>query len=239
MAGVIPRTLSRVFLVCFLIFGVSGLDICWEHLNTYGSLALVQPQGVNNFLVQVSQSGVIRKIAPGGAQLEIFLDVSTTGRDLVLFAGKPREFLILLTSLGEQGLLSLAFHPQFSVSGDPGYSKFYIYYTRKGDGVSVLSEWVTGSSFSAVPSSYVERIILTYPQPYANHNGGTLLFGPSDGFLYLSLGGFLFSFFFHFSLFLSLFDLSLSLFCSPLVLSFFISSFRSFFLFVVSFISSI
>jgi glucose/arabinose dehydrogenase len=71
---------------------------------------------------------------------------------------------------GEQGLLGIAPDPQ-----QPGV--LYVHYSGKPDGRTVLSRFVQG----------VEQVVLTVPQPYSNHNGGWLAFGP-DGLLYLGLG---------------------------------------------------
>lgn len=83
---------------------------------------------------------------------------------------------------GEQGLLGLAFDPGYA---DNGY--FYVYYTAgSGAGMSRLSRFsVTSDPNVADPAS--EVILLTVQQPYLNHNGGGVKFGP-DGYLYLGFG---------------------------------------------------
>lgn len=78
----------------------------------------------------------------------------------------------------EQGLLGLAFHPQFS---DNGF--FYVNYTDN-HGDTVIARF-TASDDQADPTS--EKILLRVNQPYENHNGGALAFGP-DGYLYIGLG---------------------------------------------------
>jgi glucose/arabinose dehydrogenase len=82
----------------------------------------------------------------------------------------------------EEGLLGLAFDPHFSENGF-----FYVYYTGAGPKRSVISRFAVdpGDPDRADPES--ERVILEVPQPFGNHNGGHLLFGP-DGFLYIGLG---------------------------------------------------
>ena len=82
---------------------------------------------------------------------------------------------------GEQGLLGLAFHPSF-----PTQPYAYLYYTRSGDGTSVISRF-TSSDGGLTLNPESEQIILTVPQPYTNHNGGQISFG-SDGYLYIGLG---------------------------------------------------
>ncbi len=83
----------------------------------------------------------------------------------------------------EEGLLGLAFHPQFSENG-----KFYVYYsTIERPHVSIVSQFTTkaGNPNQGDPTSQVE--LMEIQQPFWNHNGGTLAFGP-DGFLYIALG---------------------------------------------------
>tara|TARA_B100001750_G_C15456917_1_gene572114 strand:- start:461 stop:1486 length:1026 start_codon:yes stop_codon:yes gene_type:complete len=79
----------------------------------------------------------------------------------------------------ERGLLGFALHPDFLNNG-----KFYVNYMNN-DGFTVLSEFSTKTREKADPSS--ERIIFDLKQPYRNHNGGHLEFGP-DGYLYISIG---------------------------------------------------
>jgi glucose/arabinose dehydrogenase len=82
---------------------------------------------------------------------------------------------------GERGLLGLAFHPDFATNG-----RLFVHYSDRG-GTTVLSELrADGASADRVDAS-TERIVLTLEQPYGNHNGGQIAFGP-DGYLYLGLG---------------------------------------------------
>ena len=82
----------------------------------------------------------------------------------------------------EEGLLGLAFDPDFRHNG-----YFYVYYTAFGLKRSVLSRFSVsrGDPNTADPNS--ERVVLEVPQPFQNHNGGQLVFGP-DGNLYVALG---------------------------------------------------
>lgn len=81
---------------------------------------------------------------------------------------------------GEQGLLGLAFHPKVAEN-----DFFYVNYTDK-NGDTVIARY-TISKESGRAAASTEKIILKQAQPYANHNGGDLTFGP-DGYLYIGLG---------------------------------------------------
>jgi glucose/arabinose dehydrogenase len=81
---------------------------------------------------------------------------------------------------GEQGLLSLAFAPDFKTSG-----YFYVWYTGNGGGMILSRFKVSDDPDIANPASRETVLIVT--QPFSNHNGGRLRFGP-DGMLYLGLG---------------------------------------------------
>jgi len=86
------------------------------------------------------------------------------------------------SNANEQGLLGLAFPPDYAQSG-----VFYVYYTRETDGDTRVSRFslLPGNPNEADPNS--EEILLEQNQPYNNHNGGSLKFGP-DGYLYIGLG---------------------------------------------------
>ncbi|HMJ79562.1 MAG TPA: PQQ-dependent sugar dehydrogenase [Candidatus Dormibacteraeota bacterium] len=111
----------------------------------------------------VEQAGRIRILGADG-QLAVtpFLDISSE-----------------VLSGGEQGLLGLAFHPDYASNG-----RFFVDYTaRNGD--TVVAEFHRRDAATADPGS--ERILYRIADPYPNHNGGMLAFGP-DGYLYNGLG---------------------------------------------------
>ncbi|EMJ95644.1 PQQ-dependent sugar dehydrogenase [Leptospira alstonii] len=88
-------------------------------------------------------------------------------------------------SESEQGLLGLAFHPDFPKNG-----KLYLNYVLKVNGkdTSRVSEWIASSPKDLANSKIIsERIIMEVVQPYPNHNAGQLAFG-HDGFLYVGWG---------------------------------------------------
>ena len=81
----------------------------------------------------------------------------------------------------EQGLLGLAFAPDFATSG-----RFYVNYTNTtGVGNTTVSRFTISSANAGNPAS--EEILFTVTQPYSNHNGGNIAFGP-DGYLYIGMG---------------------------------------------------
>jgi glucose/arabinose dehydrogenase len=130
-------------------------------------------------LFVVDQTGQIRVVARDGTLLqEPFLDIQD-------------RLIELRQTYDERGLLGLAFHPDY-----PQNDRFFVYYSaplREGapqdfDHTSRISEFRVSPQNPDRADPDSERIILTVDQPQSNHNGGTLLFSPQDGFLYISLG---------------------------------------------------
>jgi glucose/arabinose dehydrogenase len=109
--------------------------------------------------------------------------VQQSGRIRILERGRLRGTFLnlsgIVTAGGEQGLLGLAFHPSYARNG-----RFFVYYTdRSGD--QRVVEYRRASAARANPGS--ARGLLTMQDPYSNHNGGHLAFGP-DGLLYIGTG---------------------------------------------------
>lgn len=133
------------------------------------STGLVQPTHITHAgdssgrLFVVEQSGRIRVI-----------------RDSVLLAVPFLDIVSRVGCCGERGLLSVAFPPGF---GNKRY--FYVNYTDRSGNTVVARYRLTANDDIADPGS--EEVLLTVLQPFANHNGGLLLFGP-DGFLYVGMG---------------------------------------------------
>jgi glucose/arabinose dehydrogenase len=133
--------------------------------------AFEQPTYVTNAgdarLFVVEQAGRVQ-VLPDGADpmigIQLFLDIT----DRVGRSGN------------EQGLLSIAFPPP-----SHGQESVYVSYTGLGGDTVVARFAVTEDGLNADPAS--EQVVLTHPQPYPNHNGGLILFGPDD-LLYIGLG---------------------------------------------------
>jgi uncharacterized protein (TIGR03437 family) len=115
-------------------------------------------------LFLVGQDGTVRILRNGQLAATLFLDITSKTA-----AG------------GERGLLGLAFPPDFIHR-----QHFYIDYTDL-NGNSVVSRWQVSASNPDVADPSSEQIVLTQLQPYPNHNGGQIQFGP-DGFLYVGFG---------------------------------------------------
>lgn len=120
--------------------------------------------GDDRFFV-CEQSGIIKIInSNGSVNTTPFLDIESIVRDIG----------------NEQGLLGIAFHPNYAANG-----YFYVNYINNS-GDSVISRFSRLNANTADASS--ELILMTIPQPFSNHNGGDMHFGPNDGYLYISIG---------------------------------------------------
>lgn len=145
------------------------------------------PDGSHRLFV-VDQVGKVWIIGASGQRLsQPFIDVSS-------------KIVSLRPFYDERGLLGLAFHPDFRTNG-----KFYLYYTAPpppgGPDVQTgntglpmtwnnlgrISEFRVSSSNPDLADMSTERVLLELPHPQANHNGGTIAFGP-EGYLYISIG---------------------------------------------------
>lgn len=128
---------------------------------------LLLPSGTPQHVLVVQQDGMIYEIKNNfkPAKKNIFLDIRKK----------------VSTSNNEEGLLGVALHPQFSQN-----KKFYLYYSAKRPRRSIIAEYTYQKNDNAKVLKS-EKIILQIPQPFGNHNGGTILFGP-DGYLYMAIG---------------------------------------------------
>lgn len=123
----------------------------------------------DNRLFVVQKTGAIKIVKPSGSAGVV----------------NAANFLTLTTATiingDERGLLGLAFHPNYATNG-----YFYVNYTRTGDGATVVARYSV-SADPDVADAASGQVLLTVAQPFSNHNGGTLRFGP-DGYLYIGMG---------------------------------------------------
>ena len=139
-----------------------------------------------NQIVAAGLSSPVQATHAGDGSGRLFI-AEQTGKIRILKNGQILATPLLdLTSLviccGERGLLGLAFHPNYQTNGF-----FYVNYTRAGDGATVIARYsVSGDPDIANPSS--ASVLLVIAQPFSNHNGGQLAFGPLDGYLYIGMG---------------------------------------------------
>jgi len=118
-------------------------------------------------LFVLQQGGIIRVVQPGANTATDFMNITTR-----------------VLSGGERGLLGLTFHPNFATN-----SYFFVNYTRQTDGATVVSRFTAiNNNTAGDPNS--ERILLTIPQPFSNHNGGMIDFRTDNGVhnLYVGMG---------------------------------------------------
>jgi glucose/arabinose dehydrogenase len=120
------------------------------------------PPGDDRLFV-VTKDGVIHIIKDGAVLVEPFLDISEPTRND-----------------GEQGLLGLAFHPDYASNG-----RFFVHYSDRHGDTKVFEYRTSGNPDLA--DLETGRLIFFTTQPASNHNGGMLAFGP-DGYLYVALG---------------------------------------------------
>ena len=122
------------------------------------------PPGDDRLFI-VEQTGTIRILKEGTLLDAPFLDVSEA----------------ITRGHNEQGLLGLAFHPSYAENG-----RFFINYTRSEDGATVVAAY-TASEDADRADGASGQVLLVMEQPFGNHNGGHLAFGP-DGFLTIAQG---------------------------------------------------
>lgn len=125
---------------------------------------LVDPNDGSGRMFIVQQPGQIVILRDGAVAPEPFLDIGDK-----------------VSGSSEQGLLSMAPHPQFAENGT-----FFIFYTDL-DGNEQIERWQVDGEHPDHGDPGAVQTILNVEDPYPNHNGGLLLFGP-DGYLYIGLG---------------------------------------------------
>ena len=164
--------------ICFVTVGASIAEAGTTPLSTRRiafnvarPVLAIAPEGDYERLFIVQQQGIIR----------IY--------DMVNGVMLPTPFLNIDGLVGggtsggdERGLLGMAFHPDFANNGF-----FYVSYTNN-PGNSVIARYTVSATNPNVADATSAQTILTQSQPFGNHNGGMIAFGPNDGYLYIGFG---------------------------------------------------
>ena len=167
---------TRAVVVCLVLCGLSGPIAAEAQLRTVtyatgftSPIAFEQDPSDPAMQYVAEQRGVIRLIRNGVVQATPFLDISS-----------------LVLCCGERGLLGLAFPSNYAANG-----RFYVNYTRAGDGRVVVARYKRSVNPLVAESQGVSLVWSTgedsIRHPYSNHNAGCMTFGP-DGYLYISQG---------------------------------------------------
>ncbi len=148
-----------------------GTEVAFPKLRIPRPVFLTHAGDGSNRLFVASQYGKIH-VFPNDRDVErteVFLDIESQ----VVYQDKQNE----------EGLLGLAFHPNYKENG-----QFFVYYTTTdAPHTSVISRFRVSKEDPNRADPKSEEELLRIPQPFWNHNGGTLVFGP-DGYLYIALG---------------------------------------------------
>ncbi len=164
-----------------------GIENQYSPVNAFNNLIFDRPLGIENagdgtnrlFVVEhrgvilvinnvsATQSGETVQLKGIDATSNVFLDI----QDQVFF------------DENEQGLLGLTFHPDYENNGF-----FYLNYMADNPLRNVISQFAVSEDNPNIADADSEVILLEIEQPHPFHNGGQLVFGPNDGFLYISVG---------------------------------------------------
>jgi glucose/arabinose dehydrogenase len=175
--------LAAVLVVAFVppdAAALNGQDIYFPWIARapgLPSVSLANPIGDFDQPVHIANAG------DGSNRLFV---VEQRGRILIVQNGArlPVPFLDIrdrVSCCGERGLFSVAFPPGYAAKG-----YFYVNYTDLQGDTVVARYHLTANPHVADPTS--EQVVFTADQPYENHNGGQLAFGPQDGYLYIGMG---------------------------------------------------
>ena len=158
----------KIFITLFAI--VFSLPVCSQTIITelfadgFNSPVDIQNAGDTRLFI-VEQSGIIKILNEDGTtNTTPFLDIDSQ-----------------VSSGGERGLLSVAFHPDYTSNG-----YFYVNFTDNS-GATQISRFTVNTSNPNIANVSSQLNILNIPQPFSNHNGGCIEFGPDD-FLYIGTG---------------------------------------------------
>lgn len=171
-------------------FTADDIAIVERWIRSLGSAVIVPlPATIRTTAVQLAD-GLAKPVfvtAPAGDTKRLFI-VEQSGKVRILklatnkVSATPCLSLSDISTGGERGLLGLAFHPDFAQNGT-----FFVNCTNPLGHTEIRSYHVSDSSPDKATLSS-KKIVLSIAQPFANHNGGWMAFGPRDGFLYIGTG---------------------------------------------------
>jgi glucose/arabinose dehydrogenase len=151
-----------------------GAQVLYEAVEAFPALTFTSPVDLQNagdgtgrlFVVEQAGRILVFENTDTVQSAEVFLDI----RSQVSDAGN------------EEGLLGLAFHPGFATNGH-----YFVYYSISGPRRTRVSRFTADPQDPDTTAASSQRDLITFDQPYTNHNGGQIAFGPDD-YLYIALG---------------------------------------------------
>ncbi|EAR11381.1 hypothetical protein MED297_20877 [Reinekea sp. MED297] len=163
--------LTSILWGCHTVQAEQGFQPVFTQLSFEQPVLVTHAPGYPDLLFVVEQGGQVRYFdrTEPGEQSTLFFDIRDVTDNRLLTGG-------------EQGLLGLAFHPQFQ---DNGW--FYVNYTAAAPRRTVVSRYRLEGDGQWQVNASSETQLLTVPQDFANHNGGMIAFGPDDK-LYIGMG---------------------------------------------------
>ena len=146
--------------------GTPHLERAFGNLTFQKITNMVQPDGGSGRYFATEQRGGVRSFKADGGASSVFLDIRDRVRN----------------SDTEEGLLGIAFDPDYGSNG-----QFYLYYSASNPLRNQLSRFYVRPDDPNRADPASEQVIIQFPKPFGNHNGGQILFGP-DGYLYIGVG---------------------------------------------------
>ncbi|QOJ13371.1 MAG: PQQ-dependent sugar dehydrogenase [Planctomycetia bacterium] len=175
------RLISRIGLAALAAVGASAVGQDFTAIRIQAGLVrpiyVTAPAGDFNRLFIISQRDIASQTLSTSGRIKV-LDLTTN-------TIKPNDFLVVdnVSANSEQGLLGMAFHPQYEENG-----YFYVCYTEwPSPGVSVIARYQRSETNPDMADPGSAAVVLRLAQPNSNHNGGWIGFGP-DGYLYAAFG---------------------------------------------------
>jgi len=157
-------------------------DLTWENWDAVDEKGKVRP--LRPIVITHANDGSGRMfVATQHGTIHVFPEGGKTKQTIEFLDIEEQVAPYTARGANEEGFLGLAFHPKYKDNG-----KFYVYYTSAEKAhTSVVSEFSVSKTDPNKADPKSERVLWTLEQPFANHNGGTIAFGP-DGYLYIGLG---------------------------------------------------